>query len=165
MQKTRDEKIMRMICRLEGMSKRHRKPPNDCPTPEFPPENNIPMPPPFPPTIPGPGVGRVLSLLNDCGDMNQTQLAKELDIRPQSLSELIGKLEGEEYITKQQSPTDKRQTIISITDRGRDRVADIREKHRKEAEDFLSALSEDEKDTLYCILKKLVESHKDRDER
>ena len=51
--------------------------------------------------MPGPGVSRALSILNDCGDMNQAQLAKELDIRPQSLSELIGKLEGDGYITKQ----------------------------------------------------------------
>ena len=111
--------------------------------------------------MPGPGVGRALSILNDCGGMNQAQLAKELDIRPQSLSELIGKLEADGYITKQQSHADKRQTIVSITEKGRSRVADIREKHRKEAEDFLAALSEEEKDTLYCLLKKLVDSHKD----
>lgn len=147
MQRTREERIMRMISRLDGMSKRLPKP-------------TTAEEPDSPPPVPGPGMGRVMSILNDSGDMNQAQLAKELDIRPQSLSELLSKLEAEECVARRQSPSDKRQTIVSLTEKGKIRVAGFRERHRKDAEAFLAALTEEEKENLFEILKKLIDSHK-----
>lgn len=93
--------------------------------------------------------------------MNQAQLARELDIRPQSLSELLGKLESDGMIVRQQSEADKRQTIVTLTERGQARIAEIHEKRRQEAEDFLADLSEEEKDELYVLLKKLIDSHQE----
>ena len=104
------------------------------------------------------GRGRILAALNDCGSMSQTQLAAQLDIRPQSLSELLGKVEAEGLIDRKQSEEDKRQTIVSLTEEGRAKVAGFRDAHRRRAEAFLAPLTEDEKNALADILAKLIGS-------
>ena len=79
---TREEDILHALRRLEAMSRRK---PQDS---ELPPNSDAPSPPR------NQGRGRMLGVLNDCGAMSQTQLAARLDIRPQSLSELLAKSEG-----------------------------------------------------------------------
>ncbi len=106
------------------------------------------------------GKGRTMALLADNGSMSQTQLAAHLEIRPQSLSELLCRMETDGLILRRQSKEDKRQTIVSLTDEGAAGVASFREAHRQRAEDFLSPLSSDEKLLLADILKKLIENKK-----
>lgn len=143
---TIDEDILHALRRLEAMSKRK---PADAPFPTSqdsdgsqPPRNQ--------------GRGRMLSVLNDSGAMSQTQLAARLAIRPQSLSELLAKSEAEGFVERRQSDEDKRQTIVSITEAGRNRVALFREAHRSRAEKFCSPLTEEEKTTLMALLEKLI---------
>lgn len=151
MLKTKEEQILRMLCRLERISRRR----------PLPPPGEVPPPGPPPSPRPGPAAGRALAILDESGAMNQAQLARELDIRPQSLSELLGKLESDGMIVRQQSESDKRQTIVTLTEQGRTRIAEFHEKRRQEAEDFLADLSEEEKDELYVLLKKLIDSHRE----
>jgi len=145
MQKTRDEKIMRMLAKLNAVTRRQ---PYTSPSDTPPPQHH------------GHGAGRLLGYLADNGEMNQNQLANALDIRPQSLSEMLVKLESDGLILRTQSQSDKRKIIVSLTPPGKSRVSEYRERHRQEAEAFLTGLSDEEKDTLYDILKKLVEYHK-----
>lgn len=151
---TKEEDILHAIQRLEAMSR--RKSHEDAPPP--PPPGSAPgeFPPPPPPR--NQGRGRMLAVLNDNGAMSQAQLAARLNIRPQSLSELLAKAESEGFVERKQSEEDKRQTIVSITEAGRARVAGFRDAHRRRAEEFCSALSEEEKDTLKEILEKLIAS-------
>lgn len=107
------------------------------------------------------GRGRLMARLRDNGPMSQSQLASLLEIRPQSLSELISKLESEGLICRTQSEEDKRQTIVSLTEAGKEKIAVISEARRRHAEEFFSPLSEEEKETLAQLLGKLTESHKD----
>lgn len=108
------------------------------------------------------GRGRLMARLRDNGPMSQSQLATLLEIRPQSLSELISKLEGEGLICRAQSEEDKRQTIVSLTDAGLEKIQIISEARRRHAEEFFSPLSEEEKETLAKLLGKLTESQKDK---
>ena len=101
--------------------------------------------------------GRMMGILADRGPMSQTALAAVLDIRPQSLSELAAKAECEGFASRTPSEEDRRQTIVSLTDAGRARVAAFREAHRRHAEEFLSPLDEEEKKTLRSILDKIIE--------
>ncbi len=101
--------------------------------------------------------GRMMGILADRGPMSQTALAAVLDIRPQSLSELAAKAECEGFVSRAPSEEDRRQTIVSLTDAGRARVAAFREAHRRHAEEFLAPLSEDEKKTLRVLLDKIIE--------
>ncbi len=149
--KTIEEDILCMLGALNAISRRGANPPPP-PPPSAPHE---PMPPR------GHGRGRMLGFLLDNGEMSQSQLAAMLCIRPQSLSELLVKAEADDLIIRQTSPDDKRQTIVSLSENGRNSVEAFREAHKKHAAEFLSSLSEEEKTALAGILRKLIEANRD----
>ncbi len=155
--KTLDEEIVRMLGTLNALSKRGSNPP----PPPIPPTGEL-LPPPPPENAPrGQGRGRLMGFLNDHGEMSQAQIAAHLDIRPQSLSELLCKMECDGLITRRQSTEDKRQTLVSLTENGRSRVEAFRENHRRRAAEFLEPLTEDEKTVFADILRKLIEAKKE----
>ena len=91
--------------------------------------------------------------------MTQKALADRLEIRPQSLSEALTSLEEGGFIERKTNPDDKRETLVSITPIGRERSGIIEEHRKKHAQEYLSSLSEEEKELLYTILKKLTASN------
>ena len=65
------------------------------------------------------GQGRVLALLSTRGEMLQRDMCLELGIRPQSLGEILVKLERSGYIERQPSARDRRTQTVRITRAGR----------------------------------------------
>lgn len=65
------------------------------------------------------GQGRVLKLLEAMPGASQRDLAYVLGMRPQSLSELLGKLEAKGLVSRQKSPDDARVTLVSLTEEGK----------------------------------------------
>ena len=65
------------------------------------------------------GQGRILTALKKMSGVNQRELAFILDIRPQSLGELLQKLEQNGYITRRIDENDKRSLIVELTEKGR----------------------------------------------
>lgn len=68
------------------------------------------------------GQGRVLSVLAESGDMPQRAMSSRLGITPQSLGEMLFKLERAGYITREATGTGAHTLSVSITDAGRERV-------------------------------------------
>ncbi|BDR58692.1 MarR family winged helix-turn-helix transcriptional regulator [Xylocopilactobacillus apicola] len=66
------------------------------------------------------GQGRVLALLKMQESISTRDLSFLLNIRMQSLNELLNKLEKSGYVEKSLSEEDKRVTIIHLTNKGRD---------------------------------------------
>ena len=64
------------------------------------------------------GQGRILSALRQIHSIKQKDLGLNLDIRPQSLGELLQKLETHGYIRRYHAPTDKRALIVELTEKG-----------------------------------------------
>lgn len=64
------------------------------------------------------GQGRILSTLRRRHSISQRELGDILDIRPQSLGELLQKLEANGYIERHRSETDKRSLIVELTAKG-----------------------------------------------
>lgn len=156
--KTLEEEILGMLRRLNAISRRQTKPEphpalNCDPGDSAPPE----------PEKKSHGRGRLVALLMDNGPMAQSQLAAQLGIRPQSLSELIGKVEADGLVTRHQSAEDKRQTIVSLTEKGRANVETFRRAHRQHAEEFLSPLTYEEKQQFSAILRKLMDARKEQE--
>ena len=65
------------------------------------------------------GQGRILTALQKMSGVNQRELAFILDIRPQSLGELLQKLEQNGYITRKIDENDKRSLIVELTEKGK----------------------------------------------
>ncbi|MFN8471002.1 MAG: MarR family transcriptional regulator [Anaerolineae bacterium] len=64
------------------------------------------------------GQGRILALLKLRPEISQKDLSYLLDMRPQSLGELLAKLERNGYITRVPSETDRRAMDIRLTEKG-----------------------------------------------
>ncbi len=64
------------------------------------------------------GQGRILSLLKLRPEISQRDLCYLLDMRPQSLGELLNKLERSGYITRTISDADRRAMIVRLTPEG-----------------------------------------------
>lgn len=64
------------------------------------------------------GQGRVLALLDERDEMRQRDMCIELGIRPQSLGEILVKLEKAGYVARRTSETDRRIQLVRITEAG-----------------------------------------------
>ena len=64
------------------------------------------------------GQGRILSALRHMHSITQKELGFILDLRPQSLGELLKKLEDNGYIIRYRSKEDKRAMIVELTEKG-----------------------------------------------
>jgi DNA-binding MarR family transcriptional regulator len=103
------------------------------------------------------GTGRILSKLVHQGDgISQAALAEKMNIRPQSMSEALTRLEEHGLIRRLPNPQDKRGTLVYLTDEGRFREAELAERRRQTADSLLCVLNESEKDTLATLLGKIL---------
>lgn len=101
------------------------------------------------------GQGRVLALLKLKPEISQKELCNILDIRSQSLGELLAKLERSGYITRTPSEADRRVIEIHLTDAGK--KASSLEEQRPDNNEMFGCLKEEERDTLYGYLTRVID--------
>ena len=102
------------------------------------------------------GQGRLLSVLCRRGEMPQKELQELLGIQPGSMSEIAAKLENGGFIVRVRSEEDRRKVSLSITQKGRERVARrSAERIRQRRAQLFSALTAEEQRTLEELLDKL----------
>jgi DNA-binding MarR family transcriptional regulator len=108
------------------------------------------------------GQGRILALLKMQPAMSQKQLAYLLGIRPQSLGELLTKLEQSGYITRTPSAEDRRAMEIQLTAEGAAAAA-ADEQHRTQelaADEMFQCLSQEEQEILAGYLDRVIDGLK-----
>ena len=100
---------------------------------------------------------RMLVIISEYPDgVRQKQLAERAEINASSTSEVVNKLEDDGYIVRTVDETDKRATILKLTDLGKARAEEIKEEREGFMEEFFAKLTENEKETLSNILDKLL---------
>ena len=90
------------------------------------------------------------------GGVRQKALVEELDISPAAVSELVSKLEKDEYVTREVDQSDKRATLIKLTDLGKARAAELADERNERFSKAFTALTDKEKDQLLKLLEKLT---------
>ena len=109
------------------------------------------------------GQGRVLIAISVKEGLSQKDLAYLLGIRPQSLSEILAKLEERGLIARERNVEDGRVVNVFLTDEGRKRAEAVKAMREKNAADMFSVLTDEEKDQLAMLLAKVAagmeESH------
>ncbi len=101
------------------------------------------------------GSGYMLSLLCDRAEVNQRELVQLMRVRPASASEMLHKMEQEGLIERRADHRDRRNTLVSLTAKGRSRELSARNHRRVVSEQLLSALTPEEKLELKALLLKL----------
>lgn len=99
------------------------------------------------------GQGRILRILSHCESMSQRELQEILGIQTGSLSEILAKMESAGLIERERDETDRRRSIVRLTQTGRDRAGKCR---AGEHPDMFSALNEEQKNQLKELLSILL---------
>lgn len=103
-----------------------------------------------------PNSGRnLMRLLKDVESLNQRTLAKQLDISAQAVSEVIKKLVGAGFITKE-CGAQNNENLIALTPAGKQVAEKLDSRIKAHAAVVLAPLSEEELITLDALLSKLI---------
>jgi DNA-binding MarR family transcriptional regulator len=106
------------------------------------------------------GQGRVLALLKIKPEISQKEMAQILDMRPQSLGELLEKLERNGYITREHSAEDHRIMNVKLTEAGKELLEQNTE--QSFSEDLFNRLNEEEKSQLNDFLDRIIATLKEK---
>lgn len=104
------------------------------------------------------GSGRLLQSLIRHGDQTQKQLSERLEVRPQSLTSALEKLESKGCIERFRSADDRRVQIVHVTEKGKFLGAALHEARAETADLMFACLSEPEKEQLLALLHKIAEA-------
>jgi DNA-binding MarR family transcriptional regulator len=89
-----------------------------------------------------------MSVLFNHGDQLMGELAEREKVRPPSMTRIVNDLEEGGYVTRQPGPHDKRQSLVSLTDRGRDMIIANRRRRDSWLAVRLAELTPAERDIL-----------------
>ena len=121
----------------------------------------MPVPPmpgmPMPPRRPMLSRERLLVLIGkNEGGVHQKDLLEKVHIGAPAMSELVGKLEDDGYVIRTVDPADRRATLLSLTEKGAARAAEVEDERALRFRSAFAALSDEEKETLSALLDKLL---------
>lgn len=102
-----------------------------------------------------PGQFGVLTLIKSNPGLNQSGLAGALGIERSTMVAVINMLEDRGVVRRQESPTDRRSYVLSLTKEGEELLDRSQENVRQNEAMISSVMSEEEKDLLVDLLKKI----------
>ena len=88
------------------------------------------------------------------------QIAAQAGINQSSVSESLGKLEDDGYIRRTTDPTDKRATLIFLTDLGKARASEVEDQQKEMFGHLFDCLTANEKEELGRLLDKIIAGNK-----
>jgi DNA-binding MarR family transcriptional regulator len=97
-----------------------------------------------------------LKLLSEQGPASQQGLTDALSLDPSNVVGLLNELEERELITRRRDPADRRRHIVELSARGEEELGLAYARFRLVEDDLLSALSAEERATLYDLLVRAV---------
>jgi DNA-binding MarR family transcriptional regulator len=89
-----------------------------------------------------------LATLHRCGPMTPSELAASERVRPPSLTRVIAALEEEGLVSRRDHPTDGRQSIIELSPKGAELLAEEASAKERWLDKRLAELTEDERAIL-----------------
>ncbi|MFB8007840.1 MarR family transcriptional regulator [Nocardia sp. NPDC056000] len=99
-----------------------------------------------------------LRLHENTGGVSQRYLMRELGLTSGTISVRVDRLVEQGLATRTADPADRRNTLVALTDSGRERLDRVTPAHLDLENRMLSALGPDERDTLRALLHRLLVS-------
>ncbi len=103
-----------------------------------------------------PSQSRAISLVATHGVLRPSELAEHLRITPRSVTEVVDSLEERGLVCRAADPDDRRATLVTLTDRGREVSGAVRAARVAEAERVFGRLSTSDRTHLRRILAELA---------
>jgi DNA-binding MarR family transcriptional regulator len=99
-----------------------------------------------------PGQSRALSVLRHHGVMRLSELSEHLRIAPRSTTEVVDGLQERGLIERRPDPSDRRATLVTLTEQGSEVATAVRSARGAQAERFFGELSPADRAHLARIL-------------
>lgn len=97
----------------------------------------------------------VLEVLYSKGEMKISKLMDKILATSGNMTVVIKNMERNGFIYRNPCPYDKRASMVGLTEKGRELIANVLPEHVASVEEVLLPLSDSDKETLITILKKL----------
>lgn len=104
---------------------------------------------------------RIMAVLFGTDGVTVGGLARRCLIKQPSVTKNIDRMEERGLVSRRPSPDDRRQVIISLTERGTEIVADLVQRARAHEAEVLADFPKDEAEILKRVLRRLIERHKE----
>ncbi len=101
---------------------------------------------------------QVLEVLYHRGNLNIGSITKLTMSTPGNITVVVKNLKRDGLIVSLQDENDKRASILSITQKGKEIIEKLFPQHAKNFEEYFKVLNNEELETLYTLLKKLQKS-------
>lgn len=98
----------------------------------------------------------VLAGLSDFGPLAQHALADRLGLNRSHLVGYLDELERRELVGRERDPDDRRRQRVALTPSGKTLTRRLKEAANRSQDEFLSELSEEERETLISLLRRVV---------
>ncbi|TQK18559.1 DNA-binding MarR family transcriptional regulator [Microbacterium sp. SLBN-154] len=98
----------------------------------------------------------LLWVLRSTGPSTQQALATALEVSPRNVTGLVDALETSGHVERAPHPTDRRATLVTLTDLGLDVVQQMVAQREQMADDLVAELASAEKEALGAGLEKLA---------
>lgn len=105
-----------------------------------------------------PAVGRMLMTLREHDGAAPSELCEIMDVRPSSMSELLGRMEENALITRVSDETDSRATKVFLSESGKDAVGRIETRFNEENAKLAACFTEEEA-AEFCALCDKLSAH------
>ena len=109
-----------------------------------------------------PAIGRMLMTLREYDGAAPVELCEIADMRPSSMSELLGRMEEYALVTRVSDKTDRRATKVYLSEGGKEAVERIETRFNEENAK-LSACFTEEEATEFCALCDKLSAHLESD--
>lgn len=100
---------------------------------------------------------KILGLLFDTKELKAVDLAAHLDVDPPLVTRLLNTLEEKKLVQKKNHITDKRVTLITITDKGGKLIPQIEKSVRKTMKELLTGVSIEEMGAYIKVLQTIIQ--------
>jgi DNA-binding MarR family transcriptional regulator len=105
-----------------------------------------------------PARAEVIWLLHHGGARTQRELSQALKCTPRNVTGLVDALEAARFVARGAHPTDRRATVVSLTERGTTLVADWRRDRDQGASQLIGDTSAAELTTFVTVLDRVLSS-------
>jgi DNA-binding MarR family transcriptional regulator len=103
---------------------------------------------------------RLLDSLITTGPASQADLGRRTGIHLSDMVAALNELAAGGYVSRSPDPQDRRRNVITVTDTGRARAAELAAVAGKVQNQLLAPLSAAERDELTALLRKLLRHHR-----
>jgi len=103
---------------------------------------------------------RLLDSLLTAGPASQATLGRRTGIHLSDMVAALNELEAGGYVARSPDPQDRRRNVITITDAGRARAAELSDRVAEIQDELLAPLSATEREQLTALLQKLLRAGK-----